>query len=98
MQRHGDDGFLFRLTHPTRPGAHLRAQRSPLMQHSSKATVESLTALVAPGLFIILWSSGFIGAKYGLPYAEPFTFLAIRMLVVVALLAVFVAIGRLTRP
>ena len=68
------------------------------MQHSSKATVESLTALVAPGLFIILWSSGFIGAKYGLPYAEPFTFLTIRMIVVVALLAVIMVPARLSFP
>ncbi len=57
-------------------------------------SLERLTVLVAPGLFIILWSSGFIGAKYGLPYAEPFTFLTIRMIVVVALLVVMVAIGR----
>ncbi len=32
----------------------------------------------APGLFVLLWSTGFIGAKLGLPYAEPFTFLALR--------------------
>jgi len=63
-------------------------------QHS----LERLTALLAPGLFIILWSSGFIGAKYGMPYAEPFTFLAIRMIVVVGLLAVMVAAGRPPRP
>jgi drug/metabolite transporter (DMT)-like permease len=49
-------------------------------------------------LFIILWSSGFIGAKYGLPYAEPLTFLTIRMVMVVALLAAMVALGRLKRP
>jgi hypothetical protein len=24
-----------------------------------------------PFLFVLLWSTGFIGAKYGLPYAEP---------------------------
>jgi drug/metabolite transporter (DMT)-like permease len=68
------------------------------MQHSPKPSIESMTALVAPGLFIILWSSGFIGAKYGLPYAEPFTFLTIRMIVVVALLAVIAAPARLSRP
>jgi drug/metabolite transporter (DMT)-like permease len=38
-----------------------------------------MLAAMAPGLFVVLWSTGFIGAKYGLPYAEPFTFLAIRM-------------------
>ena len=32
----------------------------------------------APALFVFLWSTGFIGAKYIVPYAEPFTFLMIR--------------------
>jgi drug/metabolite transporter (DMT)-like permease len=30
-------------------------------------------------VFVFLWSTGFIGAKYGLPYAGPFTYMAIRM-------------------
>lgn len=37
-------------------------------------------------LFVVLWSTGFIGAKFGLPYAEPFTFLAIRMAITLAVL------------
>ena len=32
----------------------------------------------APTLFVFLWSTGFVGAKYIVPYAEPFTFLTIR--------------------
>ena len=32
----------------------------------------------APVIFVLLWSTGFIGAKYILPYAEPFVFLTIR--------------------
>ena len=32
----------------------------------------------APGLFVLLWSTGFVGAKFGLPYAEPVTFMAWR--------------------
>lgn len=51
-----------------------------------------------PGLFVVLWSTGFIGAKYGLPYAEPFTFLAIRFTLVVALLALIVAVVRPAWP
>lgn len=39
-----------------------------------------------PGVFVLLWSTGFIGAKYGLPYAEPLTFLLLRFVIVVALL------------
>lgn len=39
-----------------------------------------------PGLFVLLWSTGFIGAKLGLPYAEPFVFLEFRFLLVLAIL------------
>lgn len=39
-----------------------------------------------PLVFVFLWSTGFIGAKLGLPYAEPMTFLEIRFLLVTALL------------
>jgi drug/metabolite transporter (DMT)-like permease len=37
----------------------------------------------APVLFVVLWSTGFIGARYGLPYIEPLTFLGLRMICVV---------------
>jgi drug/metabolite transporter (DMT)-like permease len=49
----------------------------------------------APAVFVLLWSSGFVGAKFGLPYAEPMTFLSVRMLAVVALLGL---IALATRP
>lgn len=38
-------------------------------------------------LFVLLWSTGFIGAKYGLPYAEPFTLLFLRFVLALLLLA-----------
>jgi len=33
---------------------------------------------LAPGLFVVLWATGFVGARYAMPWAEPFTFLALR--------------------
>jgi drug/metabolite transporter (DMT)-like permease len=45
-----------------------------------------LWTTLAPGLFVALWSTGFIFAKMGLPYAEPFTFVALRYLFVVAIM------------
>ena len=48
----------------------------------------------APAVFVLLWSSGFIGAKFGLPYAEPMTFLTVRMTLVVALLGLIVLVMR----
>ena len=40
----------------------------------------------APALFVLLWSTGFVGAKYGLPYADPFIFLSVRILIAAVLL------------
>ena len=48
----------------------------------------------APIVFVLLWSTGFVGAKYILPFAEPFVFLAIRYAVATVLLVVIAkAIG-----
>ena len=57
--------------------------------------LDTLALRAAPALFVFLWSTGFIGAKYGLPYAEPLTFLALRMAIVVV---IFGCIVILTRP
>jgi drug/metabolite transporter (DMT)-like permease len=43
--------------------------------------------MAMPALFVFLWSTGFIGAKLGLPYAEPFTYLAWRFAIVTVLMA-----------
>jgi len=46
----------------------------------------SLLFAAAPAVFVVLWSTGFIGAKLGLPYAEPATFLALRFALVCLIL------------
>jgi drug/metabolite transporter (DMT)-like permease len=56
--------------------------------------LSQLASAGAPILFVLLWSTGFIGARYGLPYAEPMTFLALRMAIVVP---VMLAIALITR-
>jgi drug/metabolite transporter (DMT)-like permease len=33
---------------------------------------------LAPAIFVLLWATGFIGARYAMPWAEPFAFLAVR--------------------
>ena len=44
------------------------------------------TARFAPFLFVFLWSTGFVGAKYGLPYADPFIFLSVRIFIAAGIL------------
>jgi drug/metabolite transporter (DMT)-like permease len=58
-------------------------------------TFEQLVIAAAPSLFVVLWASGFIAAKFGLPYVEPLTFLTLRMIGIVILLGAVIV---LTRP
>jgi drug/metabolite transporter (DMT)-like permease len=58
-------------------------------------TFGDFAVFAAPGVFVVLWASGFVGAKLGLGYVEPLTFLSLRMGAVVGLLLVIIA---LTRP
>ncbi len=52
----------------------------------------------APAVFVLLWSTGFIGAKYGLPYAEPFTLLALRLAIAAVLLSALAVLTRSAAP
>ena len=56
-----------------------------------KVASASLTRMSA-ALFVVLWSTGFIAAKYGLPYAPPLSFLLVRF-ALVALLMTIVALA-----
>ncbi|WP_341646832.1 DMT family transporter [Thauera sp. SDU_THAU2] len=53
---------------------------------------------LTPLLFVLLWSTGFIGAKFGLPYAEPLTFLAARYVLVIALMTALALLMRAPWP
>jgi drug/metabolite transporter (DMT)-like permease len=50
--------------------------------------------VLVPIFFVLLWSTGFVGAKYGLPYADPFIFLAIRVLIASALLYLYLILKK----
>lgn len=52
----------------------------------------------APLLFVLLWSTGFIGAKYGLPHAEPLSFLLVRYLLVLSLMTLIALATRAPWP
>jgi drug/metabolite transporter (DMT)-like permease len=51
-----------------------------------------------PALFVLLWSTGFVAAKYGLPYAPPFTFLLYRFVLVALLMLVVTLATRAPWP
>ncbi|CAN5478471.1 DMT family transporter [soil metagenome] len=51
-----------------------------------------------PLLFVVLWSTGFIGARLGLPHAEPLSFLLVRYLAVIGLMTVVALATRAPFP
>ena len=52
---------------------------------------------LAPGLFVLLWSTGFVVARYGTRDAGPFTFLAVRMIISAAVLWLIATASRAPR-
>lgn len=51
-----------------------------------------------PVVFVLIWSTGFIVAKYGLPYAPPLTFLAIRYFLSIVCFLVWIVLARAAWP
>lgn len=73
----------------TSKNGNFMASNSPAAAPLSPAGFVSSAAL-----FLFFWASGFVAAKYGFPYAEPFTFLALRFCIgSLALFAIALASG-----
>ena len=65
---------------------------------TSASRLDRYQRIGAPGLFVVLWSTGFIGAKFGLPYAEPLTFLLWRYAFVTLIFLVLTLLLRAPWP
>lgn len=61
-------------------------------------STSSPLARLMPVLFVVLWSTGFIGAKFGLPYVEPLTFLSVRYVLVIGLMTLLALVMRAPWP
>ena len=51
-----------------------------------------------PALFVLIWSTGFIVAKFGLPFAPPLTFLLIRYFLSILCFLVWIKFSRAVWP
>jgi drug/metabolite transporter (DMT)-like permease len=51
-----------------------------------------------PAVFVLIWSTGFVVARYGMPYAPPFKFLAVRFALSLACFGLWVALARVEWP
>ncbi len=74
---------------------HLKRQMS---QDQKTPEIVTIATRAAPAVFVLLWSTGFVGTKYVLNGAEPLTYLAIRMVLVVALMALIATIAKARWP
>ncbi len=75
-----------------------RFATSLCMKDTASRRPEDIAIAVAPAGFVLLWSTGFIGAKFGLPYVEPLTFLSLRFGFVFPMLALFALLVRAEWP
>lgn len=57
-----------------------------------------LQSLTFPFFFVVLYGSGFVGAKYGLPYSTPMSFLSLRFLIAAAILLVVARMLKVAVP
>lgn len=58
----------------------------------------SLFARLAPPLFVLIWATGFIVARFVAPYAEPLTFLLVRYILATLVLVLIIVVARAPWP
>jgi len=51
-----------------------------------------------PWVFVVIWSTGFIVARYGMPYGPPMTFLVWRYVLSIVCFLVWIVLARVTWP
>jgi drug/metabolite transporter (DMT)-like permease len=95
------EGLRARLGSPLPPCALARQSGAPwhrLPPMGIPRMTSSLLIRAAPYLFIFIWSSGYVVAKLGLPYAQPLTFLCIRYALVVVMMLVLTKLSSAAWP
>ncbi len=65
---------------------------------SEASSTQARLVQAMPAVFVLIWSTGFIVARYGMPHAPPFTFLAFRYVLSVACFVVWALAARAVWP
>jgi drug/metabolite transporter (DMT)-like permease len=69
----------------------------PMPHHASQSTAPVWQSAL-PGVFVLLWATGFFAGKLGLEYAAPFTFLEIRFAIATLLMLALALVLRAPWP
>ncbi len=64
----------------------------------SKPSQSSARIQAMPVVFVLIWSTGFIVARYGMPYAPPFSFLLVRYALSIVCFLIWIALARVSWP
>jgi drug/metabolite transporter (DMT)-like permease len=64
----------------------------------NEPTRRGLLVAAMPAVFVLIWSTGFIVARYGMPHAPPLTFLAVRYFLSVVCFALWAVTVRAAFP
>ena len=67
------------------------------MAHAASSR-QDLLVRAMPAIFVLIWSTGFIVARYGMPHAPPMKFLALRYVLSVACFAAWALMARAAWP
>ena len=72
----------------------------PLAERAASPAHDSSRALIQamPWVFVLIWSTGFVVARFGMPHAPPFSFLAMRYALSIACFLVWTLIARVEWP
>ena len=70
----------------------------PSMTESVPPPSSSAMLRAMPGVFVLIWSTGFIVARYGMPHAPPMSFLAVRFALSVGCFLVWALAARAVWP
>ena len=74
------------------------ARESSIGAAAPEPPLTSALARVAPGIFVVLWATGFLMAKLGVPYAQPMTILALRFVLAAIMMAAVAALTQAPWP
>jgi drug/metabolite transporter (DMT)-like permease len=76
----------------------IRPETQPSHQGLNGAAPSFVWTTVAPAVFVMLWSSGFIGGKAGLSYAALLTFLSVRFAIITVVMFIATRLIRAAWP
>jgi len=59
---------------------------------------QTILVQIIPFVFVILWATGFLGARYAMPYATPYAFLSVRFAITIVILLILLFIFKSKLP